>query len=49
MRISQTVALVAFVASALLSSAAMAQSNWFAQNGNLAIQQQSALNARAHK
>ena len=48
MRYSQTVAL-AFAASILLSSAAMAQSNWFARNGDLAIQQQAAINARAHK
>jgi len=49
MRMAQTAALTAFVASVLLSSAAMAQSNWFAQNGELAIRQQAALNARAHK
>jgi len=49
MRYSRTVALAAFAASVLLSSAAMAQSNWFAQNGDLAIRQQSAINARAHK
>lgn len=46
---ARTTALIAFVASTLLSSAAMAQSNWFAQNGELAIRQQSAINARAHK
>jgi len=46
---AQTAALIVFTASVLLSSAAMAQSNWFARNGDLAIQQQSALNARAHK
>jgi len=49
MRYARTAALIAFVSSALLSSAAMAQSNWFVQNGDLAIKQQSAINARAHK
>lgn len=49
MRYARTAALIAFVASALLSSAAMAQSNWAMQNGDAAIKWQAAINARAHK